>query len=78
MFSPANTPQGLPMGAVKNAMQRDSLDPSIMDLDHEKSVASQLQEDEEEDEEEAVDDGPQLKEDPKYRYVSVSLHRCIV
>jgi hypothetical protein len=30
------------MGAVKNAFQRDGLDPSIMDLDPEKSVASQL------------------------------------
>jgi hypothetical protein len=34
--------QGLPMGAVKNAMQRDGLESSIMDLDPEKSVASQL------------------------------------
>lgn len=33
---------GLPMGAVKNALQRDGLDPAIMDLDHDKSVASQL------------------------------------
>ncbi|KAL9179362.1 hypothetical protein ACHAXT_008652 [Thalassiosira profunda] len=57
---------GLPMGAVKNAMQRDGLDPSIMDLDHEKSVASQLQEKDEDEEEEAADDGPPLKEDPKY------------
>ena len=30
------------MGAVKNAFQRDGLDPSIMDLDHDKSVSSQL------------------------------------
>ena len=35
--------QGLPLGAVKNAMQRDGLDPSIMDLDPEKSVTSQLE-----------------------------------
>lgn len=34
--------QGLPMGAVKNALTRDGLDPGIMDLDHDKSVASQL------------------------------------
>ena len=33
--------QGLPMGAVKNALQRDGLDPSIMDLDPEKSVEYQ-------------------------------------
>lgn len=30
------------MGAVKNALQRDGLDPAIMDLDHDKPVASQL------------------------------------
>lgn len=52
------------MGAVKNAMTRDSEDPSIMDLDPEKSVASQLKQ--EEEEEEDVDKSPPLKDDPKY------------
>ena len=52
---------GLPKGAVQNAMGRDGEDPSIMDLDPEKSVASQLNK-----EEEIVDTGPPLKEDPKY------------
>jgi len=53
------------MGAVQNAMQRDSLDPSIMDLDQNKSVASQLKK--------SKDDGPPLKEDPKYqKYFKVS------
>jgi hypothetical protein len=52
--------QGLPMGAVQNAMQRDGLDPSIMDLDHNKSVASQQKKDDDED-------GPPLKDDPKYQ-----------
>ena len=42
-------------------MQRDGLDPTIMDLDPEKSVASQLDK-----EEEIVDKGPPLKEDPTY------------
>ena len=51
------------MGAVQNAMQRDGEDPAIMDLDHDKSVASQLKKDEEEEE---VDEGPPLKDDPKY------------
>jgi hypothetical protein len=46
------------MGAVQNAMQRDGLDPTVMDLDHNRSVASQLKKDE--------DDGPPLKDDPKY------------
>jgi hypothetical protein len=32
---------GLPIGAVKNALTRDNKDPSIMDLDPNKSLASQ-------------------------------------
>ena len=48
------------MGAVKNAMTRDGLDPTIMDLDHDKSVASQMNV-------ELVDKGPPLKEDEKYQ-----------
>ena len=48
------------MGAVKNAMTRDGLDPAIMDLDHDKSVASQMNV-------ELVDKGPPLKEDEKYQ-----------
>ena len=47
------------MGAVKNAMQRDGLDPNIMDLDHDKSVASQLKD--------GGDDDPPLKDDEKYQ-----------
>jgi hypothetical protein len=46
------------MGAVQNAMQRDGLDTSIMDLDPERSVASQLDKNK--------DDGPPLKDDPTY------------
>merc|ERR1712194_64187 len=53
---------GLPIGAVKNALVRDGKDPSIMDLDPNKSVKSQLKGDEDEDE----DDGPPLKEDPDF------------
>ena len=49
------------MGAVKNAMQRDGLDPDIMDLDHDKSVASQMKGDA------GGDDGPPLKDDEKYQ-----------
>ena len=33
---------GLPAGAVKNALSRDGKDPSIMDLDPNKSVAFQM------------------------------------
>ena len=50
------------MGAVKNAMTRDGLDPDIMDLDHDKSVASQMKGDDND-----ADDGPPLKEDEKYQ-----------
>ena len=47
------------MGAVQNAMLRDGLDPAIMDLDPNKSVASQM--------EIKQEDGPTLKDDPKYQ-----------
>ena len=43
------------MGAVQNAMQRDGLDTSIIDLDPERSVASQI---------DKGKDGPPLKGDP--------------
>ena len=52
---------GLPIGAVKNAVSRDGKDPSIMDLDPNKSVKSQLGGGSEE-----KDTGPPLKEDPEY------------
>jgi hypothetical protein len=47
---------GLPVDAVKNALVRDGKDPSIMDLDPEKSEKSQR----------ANKDGPALKDDPEY------------
>ena len=63
------------MGAVQNAMQRDGLDPSIMDLDPTKSVASQMKKE---------DNGPPLKDDPKYskyfkmlKMVSMYMHHCL-
>lgn len=51
------------MGAVKNALQRDGLEPSILDLDPERSVNSQLKDKEKEN----VDEDPPLKDDPTYR-----------
>ena len=55
-------------------MQRDELDPSIMDLDPTKSVASQMKK------EEQVDDGPPLKDDPKYskyfKMLKMVSYRC--
>jgi hypothetical protein len=52
---------GLPIGAVKNALTRDEKDPTIMDLDPNKSLNSQRQP------AGATDDGPPLKEDPEYQ-----------
>ena len=46
------------MGAVRNALQRDGLDPSIMDLDPDISVNRQL--------EKEKDNHPPLKDDPEY------------
>jgi len=57
---------GLPIGAVKNALTRDGKDPSIMDLDPNKSVKSQMKSDDDDDEEEDKDTGTPLKEDPEY------------
>merc|ERR1712238_188641 len=53
---------GLPMGAVQHAVTRDGKDPSIMDLDPNKSVKSQLENDDDKEE----DEGPALKDDPEY------------
>lgn len=46
------------MGAVKNALQRDGLDPSIMDLDPDSSIKFQLGKEK--------DNGLPLKDDPEY------------
>ena len=49
---------GLPKGAVRNAMERDSVDPVILDLDPEKPLESQVSPPE--------DNGVPLKDDPLY------------
>eukprot|EP00977_Amphora_coffeiformis_P022275 scaffold10723_cov164-Amphora_coffeaeformis.AAC.3 len=51
---------GLPEGAIRNAMTKDGLDPSLLDLDWEKSLASQQGGS-------AADTGPPLKDDPDYQ-----------
>ena len=48
---------GLPVGAAKNALERDGKDPGITDLDPEKPLKSQLP---------PEDDGPPLKDDPEF------------
>ena len=55
---------GLPAGAVKNALLRDGKDPSIIDLDPDKSLKSQSGGTVEE-----KDDGPPLCEDPQFTKV---------
>ena len=54
---------GLPKEVAQHAMTRDQMDPSILDLDPEKSLKSQLTPKEGEG---GDDDGPPLKDDPKY------------
>ena len=56
---------GLPMDAVKHAMQRDEKDPSVMDLDPNKSIKSQTGGGGAD-----KDVGPPLKDDPEYEKVS--------
>ena len=48
----------IPEGAIRNALQKDGLDPALLDLDWEKSLASQQSA--------AVADGPPLKDDPEF------------
>ena len=62
---------GLPMGAAKQACVRDGKDPSIMDLDPEKSLASQTGGG---DSNAAQDSGPPLKDDPDYAKVCAYFH----
>jgi len=58
---------GMPMDVVKHAMKRDEKDPTIMDLDHNKSLQSQRKE--QADVDRSADDGPALKDDPVYEKV---------
>jgi hypothetical protein len=69
---------GLPMGAVKNAVQRDGKDPSMMDLDPNRSIASQTSGGGGNVEEEK-DTGVPLKDDPEYSKVRrYAFSRCAV
>ena len=61
---------GLPPGAVQNALRKAGLDPEIINMDPEKSYASQLKGTGGDDEK---DDGPPLKDDKEYtKYFKVS------
>ncbi|KAL7550804.1 hypothetical protein ACHAWF_014016 [Thalassiosira exigua] len=54
---------GIPNGAVRQALQKEGKDPNIVDMDPEKSYASQVKGKNDRDEE---DTGPPLKDDPYY------------
>src|SRR3569623_1203445 len=56
--------KGLPVGAVKNALQRDGLDPGILDLDPSKSLSSQTKTAQTSA---AGDSGVPLREDPEWK-----------
>ena len=61
---------GLPMDVVKHALKRDGQDPSIMDLDHSKSLKSQQG---------GGSDGDEvaLKDDPDYEKVRTCVMSCV-
>ena len=59
---------GLPLGAAKQACVRDGKDPSIMDLNPDKSLASQRGDNKNED------SGPPLRNDPEYEKVRFSIY----
>ncbi len=62
---------GLPIGAVRQALQREGKDPNIVDMDPEKSYASQNKSTVEKN------DGPLLKDDPEFiKYFKVSVILC--
>lgn len=66
--------KGLPLGAVKNAMERDQQDPTILDLDHDLSLESQRPPEKPED-----NSDPPLKEDPTFtKYFKVGGNSGVV
>ena len=52
---------GLPLGAVQNALKKEGKDPEIVNMDREKSYASQVKGGKVQ-----KDAGPPLKDDPEY------------
>jgi hypothetical protein len=52
---------GLPIGAVRQALQKEGKDPNIVEMDPEKSYASQVKSGGVE-----KNDGPLLKDDPEF------------
>lgn len=54
---------GIPHGAVRQALQKEGKDPDVVDMDPEKSYASQIKGKESDGEK---DDGTPLKDDPEY------------
>lgn len=66
---------GIPLGAVQNALKKEGKDTNIVDMDPEKSYASQITGKDGSDEK---DNGPPLKDDPEYaKFFKVSCFRCL-
>ena len=58
---------GIPSGAVRQALQKEGKDPNIVDMDPEKSYASQVKKDKvKEEKKDSAAKGPALKDDPEY------------
>lgn len=61
---------GIPAGAVQNALKKEGKDASIIDMDPEKSYASQVKR---KDDDNTKDSDPPLREDPQFsKYFKVS------
>lgn len=58
---------GIPSGAVRQALQKEGKDPNIVDMDPEKSYASQVKKAEVKvEKKDSAAEGPALKDDPEY------------
>ena len=59
---------GIPSGAVRQALQKEGKNPNVVDMDPEKSYASQVKKDDKakEEEKDSAIEGPALKDDPEY------------
>ena len=70
---------GIPSGAVRQALQKEGKDPNIIDMDPEKSYASQVKNEVEEEKKDSAAEGPALKDDPEYtKFFKMLKVSCII
>ena len=71
---------GIPSGAVRQALQKEGKDPNIIDMDPEKSYASQVKKDDKvKKEKKDSAEGPALKDDPEYtKFFKMLKVSCII